>query len=57
MLASICQETAARPAYIDLVGQSGTPEAVSHLTAHEADELAEILHKLAATLRGEEVQS
>jgi hypothetical protein len=52
VLVSLSQLRPDRELYISLVGQSGTPEAVSHLTAHEADQLAEILHKLAATLRG-----
>jgi hypothetical protein len=49
ILAGITKGSADKPAHIKVVGQND--EGISRLTADEADELAEVLHKLAATMR------
>jgi hypothetical protein len=52
ILAGIIKDSADRPAYIEITGQDDEP--TSRLTGYEADQLAETLHALAATLRGED---
>lgn len=48
----ITKDPGAKPAYISMVGYDD--QTAGHLTAYEADQLADILHELAATLRREE---
>lgn len=50
ILAAVAKDSADMPAYIEMTGQND--QAVSRMTAGEADQLAGILRRLAATLRG-----
>lgn len=52
IMAGITKERDGKPAYIDLVGVDD--KLAGHLTAHEAERLADILRDLAATMRTEE---
>lgn len=52
LLVGLTKEPNSKPAYIEIIGVED--QLAGRLTAHEADQLADTLHALAATLRKEE---
>jgi len=51
LLAGLAKEPNGKPSYIEIIGADD--QLAGHLTAHEAEQLADILRNLAATLRDE----
>lgn len=51
LLVGLTKKPSSKPAYVEIVGTDG--QLAAQLTAYEAEQLAEILRDLAATLRDE----